>query len=95
MVVTEAKVEMLCDQLDEIGANPEEVTTAVAAEYAAWPRAHQSPRFRARRRATAVASHTDITDLRQIQALADIARSSSAGSWVNNAGGFVFEPGRD
>jgi hypothetical protein len=31
-VVTEAKVEMLRDQLDEIGANPEEVTTAVAAE---------------------------------------------------------------
>jgi NAD(P)-dependent dehydrogenase (short-subunit alcohol dehydrogenase family) len=43
----------------------------------------------------AVASRTDITDLRQIQALADIALKEFGriDVWVNNAGGFVSEPG--
>jgi NAD(P)-dependent dehydrogenase (short-subunit alcohol dehydrogenase family) len=43
----------------------------------------------------ALARQTDITDLRQINALADVAleRFGHIDAWVNNAGGFVSEPG--
>jgi NAD(P)-dependent dehydrogenase (short-subunit alcohol dehydrogenase family) len=43
----------------------------------------------------AVISQTDVNDLRQIEALADLAleRFGRVDAWVNNAGGFASEPG--
>ena len=43
----------------------------------------------------AVISQTDVNDLRQIQALADLAleRFGRVDAWVNNAGGFASVPG--